>query len=127
MTNAACWRFARSAGERDGMLLGIARELHRRKNGDWPAALDELVPHFFPQLPIDRINGGPLGYRVVDRKPVVYSLGRDADDDAGKLPATMRPEAGDWNSDRRRGYNVDRPYSADELATFPRYQPTATG
>ncbi|MGL4512432.1 MAG: hypothetical protein ACRCT8_05020, partial [Lacipirellulaceae bacterium] len=91
-TNSARERFERSGGERDGLLLGIALELHQRQNGDWPATLEELVSRYMPQLPIDRINGGALGYRVVDGQPVVYSRGWDKDDDEGRLPERMRPD-----------------------------------
>jgi hypothetical protein len=112
----------RFAGDRDGVLLGIALELYRRDAGEWPAALDELAPRYMPQLPFDRINGGPLGYRVAAGRPVVYSLGRDADDDGGKLCALLRPEAEDRYGAQRTAVDLDRPYSAEELRTLPSSQ-----
>ncbi|MEM8865652.1 MAG: hypothetical protein AAGF31_08945 [Planctomycetota bacterium] len=78
--------FERHAGKLDGVLIGIALELYRREHGELPTSLDELSPRWLPEVPIDRINGGPLGYRVVNGKPVVYSLGIDQDDDGGRLP-----------------------------------------
>ncbi len=93
-------------GKQDGVLLGIALELYRREHGNWPASLDALTPRFIPALPVDRITGGPLHYRVraagADEAsgggaggPVVYSLGGDRDDDGGVAPVDPydgRPE-----------------------------------
>jgi hypothetical protein len=45
-----------------------------------------------PHVPTDRINGDPIRYRLVDGKPVTYSVGDDHDHDCGKLNFT---EAGD--------------------------------
>ncbi|TWT88382.1 hypothetical protein Mal64_18620 [Pseudobythopirellula maris] len=79
--------FHGARGLRDGALVGIALELLRREHGGWPESLDQLAPRWLPELPVDRINGGPLGYRLVDGQPVVYSLGVDRDDDGGLWPS----------------------------------------
>lgn len=71
---------------RDAALTAIALELHRRRTGDWPATLDDLVPHFLPAVPRDRYDGGPLKYRVRDGRAVLYSVGADRDDDGGRWP-----------------------------------------
>lgn len=78
--------FHRAHGQRDGVLVGLALELYRRDQGNWPASLEELSPRWLPKIPVDQINGGPLGYRIIDGKPIVYSLGVDSDDDGGRLP-----------------------------------------
>jgi hypothetical protein len=78
---------ARSDGVHDGLFVGIALELYHREHGKWPSSLAELSPRWLPQVPVDRINGTPLGYRIVDGRPLVYSLGVDSDDDSGRLPA----------------------------------------
>ncbi len=82
--------FERSRGRRDGVLIGIALELYRREHGDWPEALAELASRWLPEVPVDRINGGALGYVLKDGKPVVYSLGVDGDDDGGRLPKSSK-------------------------------------
>lgn len=69
---------------RDATLVAIAMELHRRRHGAWPAALDELVPGFLPAVPPDRWDGAPLRYAVIDDRPVLWSVGRDRDDDGGR-------------------------------------------
>ena len=69
----------------DGVLTGLALELYRRDHGDYPDTLDTLVPHYLPEVPIDRITGDPIRYRVVDGRPIVYSVGADRDDDGGTI------------------------------------------
>lgn len=70
---------------RDGVLLGLALELYRREHGGWPNELNNLTPRFLPTLPIDRITGNPLHYRITDAGPVIYSVGGDRDDDGGRM------------------------------------------
>jgi hypothetical protein len=85
----------RSAGRREGALIGIALELYRREHGEWPASLEQLAPRWLPEVPIDRINGGSLGYLASKEGVVVYSFGTDTDDDQGRPPkGTTRYEVG---------------------------------
>ena len=79
-------------GLRDGVLVGIALELYRRKHGDWPGALGELVPGYLPSVPLDRLTGEPVRYRVTGDGPVVYSVGVDGDDDGGRPPVDEEGE-----------------------------------
>lgn len=73
-------------GSRDGVIVAIGLELYRRQHGRYPTSLDELMPSLLPAVPIDRLNGRPLSYRLIDGKPVVYSVGADLDDDGGRPP-----------------------------------------
>ncbi len=81
-----------SRGYSDGALVGIALELYRRHYGDWPSTLDELVPAYLPRVPLDRLTGQSVKYRVTNDGPVVYSLGVDGDDDRGRLPEGENPQ-----------------------------------
>lgn len=69
---------------RDAALTAIALELYRRRNGAFPARLDDLVPNFLPALPIDRFDGQPLRYLLTDDGPLLYSIGADRIDDGGE-------------------------------------------
>jgi hypothetical protein len=80
----------RYLGRRDGVLIGIALELHRRQHGSYPQSLVELTPKLLPQVPVDRITGDPLYYVLVVGRPVVYSVGADRDDDGGRVPVDPR-------------------------------------
>jgi hypothetical protein len=84
-------------GRTDGAMIGLALELYRRETGAWPKTLDELAPRWIPALPVDRINGGPLGYRIVDDRSLVYSLGVDSDDDGGRLPENCHGDRWKYN------------------------------
>ncbi len=99
------WRYnvARSDGVRDGLFVGIALELYHREHGTWPNSLAELSPRWLPKVPVDRINGTPLGYRIVDDRPLVYSRGVDADDDLGRLPAACEGDASTYRVGEPRG------------------------
>jgi hypothetical protein len=82
--NRAAVTAERLLAQREGLLIGIAMELYqRRHNGQYPPTLDALVPSMLPKVPEDRIVGGPVHYKLVDGKPVIYSVGVDRDDDGG--------------------------------------------
>lgn len=74
------------AGFRDGLLIGIGLELYRREHGAWPGAIDELVPAYLPMVPVDRLSGESVRYRLNEDGPVAYSVGVDGDDDGGRPP-----------------------------------------
>jgi hypothetical protein len=78
-------RVVASDGNRDGVFIGLALELYHREHGKWPESLSELSPKYLPTLPADPITGKPLHYKIVDNRPVVYSVGIDGDDDGGRL------------------------------------------
>ena len=73
-------------GMRDGVLVGIALELYHREHVAWPKTLDELATKYLPSVPVDRFNGKQLHYKIVDDRPLVYSVGADGDDDSGRVP-----------------------------------------
>lgn len=67
-----------------------------------------MTPALLREVPLDQFTGKPLLYKVVDGRPVVYSVGADLDDDGGQPPgpgyAPMsvagsddeQPPDGDW-------------------------------
>jgi hypothetical protein len=94
---------------RDATLAAIAIERYRQASSVLPKSLDELVPQYLSAVPIDPIDGEPLRLRIVDDRPVIYSVGIDRDDDNGLPPSTRfgrdrtdlggdpdRPSNGDW-------------------------------
>ena len=42
---------------------------------------------------MDRITGKPLRLKIVDDRPIVYSIGVDGNDDGGKLPNSCEGDA----------------------------------
>jgi hypothetical protein len=76
--------------ERDATLVAIALARFYSLDGHWPGTLDELTPAYLEAVPPDRFTGAPLRYRLVDDRPVVYSVGPDRNDDGAK-PITNAP------------------------------------
>jgi hypothetical protein len=85
-------RVAASEGNRDGVYIGLALELYHRQHGKWPASLDEMSPQMLPKVPIDPINGKPLHYKIVNDRPLVYSVGVDGDEDGARLAKNKEGE-----------------------------------
>jgi hypothetical protein len=93
------------ASARDATLTVIALELHRRRNGLFPDALDVLIPGLLPTLPLDNADGQPLRYRRPGPRGgsyLLYAIGSDLRDDAGK-PATTPGNAAAIRSFGRSG------------------------
>jgi hypothetical protein len=82
-------------GKRDGLVVGIAiASFQRSHDGRLPASLVELTPELLPRVPVDRMTGQPLHYRINGGKPIVYGVGDDKDDDGG-TPFLINDEPGD--------------------------------
>lgn len=85
---------------RDALLAAIALELHKRREGEYPASLAELSPTLLPRTPLDMFDGRPVRYKVVDGVPVIYSIGADREDDGGVRPAPRHEwDARAWRSE----------------------------
>jgi hypothetical protein len=52
------------------------------KHGVLPDSLSELVPEFFPQVPLDDFDGRP--FRYLPEKKIIYSVGPCLKDLGGK-------------------------------------------
>jgi len=87
----AGYLFEVATQERDAALVAIALELYRRAHGAYPPALDALVPRYLPAVPPDRYDGKPLKYRLVNGRPLLYSVGVNRVDDGGVLPKAETP------------------------------------
>jgi len=68
----------------DATILVSAATRYRLETGDWPGSAQELVTLYLPAVPPDRFTGKPLGYRYDRERPVIYSIGADGKDDAGR-------------------------------------------
>jgi hypothetical protein len=69
----------------DLATLACALERYRLANGEFPPALELLVPGFLAKLPHDVITGTPLKYRRAEGGGfVLYSVGFNSVDDGGK-------------------------------------------
>ncbi len=58
----------------------------------FPERLEQLLPDYLPEIPVDPFSGQPIAYRASGDFPIVYSWGPDEKDHYGGLP--YRPERG---------------------------------
>jgi hypothetical protein len=65
--------------------VALAVERYRLRHRDWPASLDRLKPDLLAEVPLDPFDGKPLRYLKRDGGIVVYSVGRDGEDNGGNL------------------------------------------
>jgi ABC-type transport system involved in multi-copper enzyme maturation permease subunit len=65
--------FRRSQARLRAAAAGLAAERYRRAHGEWPAALDALIPEYLAQRPSDLSSGVPLRYRRVGDGIVIDS------------------------------------------------------
>lgn len=74
----------------DATMIACALELYHRQHRAWPQSLDDLTPHLISDVPLDRFDGKPMKYLVADGKPILYSVGRNRIDNAGRWPKQFK-------------------------------------
>jgi hypothetical protein len=62
--------------------LLVALKIYKIRHDKLPKSLSELVPEFFPQVPIDDFDGNP--FRYSPDKKLIYSVGPDLKDLGGE-------------------------------------------
>ncbi len=68
--------------------LALACKLFESESGGFPSDLEELVPVYFEELPLDPYTGKDFVYRLVPEGGIVlYSVGPDGKDDGGVSPS----------------------------------------
>ncbi len=69
-------------------ITSLALAAFHDEAGSYPAALDDLVPKYLPEVPTDLFTDQPVIYRQTDGGYLLYSAGINARDDGG---ATASP------------------------------------
>lgn len=84
---------------RDACLLGLrtvtAVECYRRKTGTLPQRLEDLVPAYLAEVPVDPCDGHALRYVREGSGYRLYSVGPDRRDDYGKVRLVLSSDLGD--------------------------------
>ncbi len=76
---------ARSSTENALLLTLLALRAYRLDHGAYPAALSALAPNYLKAVPDDPFAlSGPLRYKNLGSKYLLYSVGPDGKDDGGK-------------------------------------------
>jgi hypothetical protein len=65
------------------LIAELAVQAYRLEQEAAPRSLDQLVPDYLGEVPLDPFSGDPLRYRAGAPVPLVYSVGPDGDDDGG--------------------------------------------
>jgi hypothetical protein len=90
----------RRIGQLRMLIVKLAIRAFELENDRLPETLDELVPKYMPEIPIDPFGGGPLKYRRTGVKYILYSCGPDEDDDGGQPRAVLdNEEVGDMTDE----------------------------
>lgn len=76
---------ARARGNSGGVSIALAVIRYQRQHGKLPESLNELVPEFLPEIPLDPIDHRPLRYQRRDDGFIVYSVGTNQIDNGGQL------------------------------------------
>jgi len=102
-------------------IVAVAAERYRRKHGDWPAGLADLVPDYLTTVPADPYDGRPLRCKRLPDGLIVYSVGPDLQDDGGARNRTNHLAKGTdygfrlWDVGRRRQPAAEMLPPPDEL------------
>lgn len=75
-------------------------ESFRNESGRLPETLEELAPKYFEKVPEDPFTGMDLAYRRTDKGYVIYSVGRDREDNGGLEEADKK------QSDDKQSYDI---------------------
>lgn len=75
----------RGTARREVARTAVAIERYRRAKRRLPADLDELVPDFMTQTPLDSFTGGPLHWTVTNDEYCIYSVGANCIDEGGTM------------------------------------------
>lgn len=67
-----------------GLRVALAAHRHRLRHGEPPSSLDAIDTDLIGFDPVDGFTGGRLVYRWTGEGHLVYALGADGDDDAGR-------------------------------------------
>jgi hypothetical protein len=101
-------------------IAALAAERYRRLHGNWPQSLTQLTPDLVAVVPTDPFNGDPLLYRRLPNGVVIYSVGKDGEDNGGNVDSGKTNDPGTdigfrlWDVAKRR-----QPSKADEPAKQP--------
>ncbi|WP_417387885.1 HAAS signaling domain-containing protein [Gimesia sp.] len=67
-----------SVTHRAAALTILAAEMYRRDHGRFPKSLQELVPTYFAEIPVDPQTGKPLRYQLKDGHPTIEADALDS-------------------------------------------------
>lgn len=108
----------RTETDRSMTIAAIALKRHHLRHGEYPEALDALVPEFVDAVPVDYMDGQPLRYhRNADGSFTLYSVGENLTDDGGD--AALLPDRESFrNLWTRKDYVWPAPALPEEIEAY---------
>ena len=114
LSNAVALQY-RGRATRRMAAIGLAIRLFELDHARLPDDLNELVPHYLVEIPLDPLaaDGRPIGYVKTDGLPRLYSIGLDGVDQNGRIeykdgiPRDSRDELLFFLTDRPRSARAD--------------------
>jgi hypothetical protein len=79
------WQSMRTRVALDCGIVGLACERFRLAHGRWPDALEQLVPDYLDDIPVDQYTVQPLKLKRRANGIVIYSVGEDGKDNNGAI------------------------------------------
>ena len=73
----------RTVARKNAVLTALAMHRYHLQNSRWHKTKDDLIPKLLNKMPVDILTGKPLHFKIVDDRPLIYSVGMDHDDDGG--------------------------------------------
>ncbi len=73
-------------------IAALAAERFRLKSGRLPTSLDELVPEFLGEVPVDPFDGKAMRFAIIDEGIVIYSVNENLIDDGGQVVRRKRKQ-----------------------------------
>jgi len=80
----ACQAQARHEAMLDLMQMGILLEQYKVRTDRYPESLDAIIPDLGSSVPVDPFSGGPYHYQLSGDSFILYSIGRNRQDDGGR-------------------------------------------
>jgi hypothetical protein len=106
-------RACRYEAQREMTIAAIALKRYQLRHGKYPKTLDELVPEFLREVPVDWMDGQKLRYRPEGETFVLWSVGEDGKDDNGTPNQSDSPSF--WNG---KDFVWPQPASEAEVSAY---------
>jgi hypothetical protein len=102
-------------------VTAIALRRYQLKHGNYPPALNSLVPKFVSADPLDPMDGNPLRYRPkADETFLLYSVGENGKDDGGdpSLEKGLASSNYSWQNPHALDWVWPQPATEEEIQAY---------
>jgi len=101
------------------VAVAIVLKRFQLKHGQWPKALDELVPEFISSVPIDPYDGKSLKYHSnADGTYLLYSVAENGVDDGGSPTLATEYRSMNWQYYKSHDWVWPQPATAEEIKAY---------